>query len=214
MCVELCPCSKARGCEERRRHDGTNPGMRALSQLAKSQTWAHWVSSMLESGPSQHHVENVGVEGGTEKEGKAISGGLHKKCTCSFLTHTLYSPHWMGHHPTLWLDRKRWPSTISRKPFMRTLPFVFTALPEWCREKAQDDGHQRETLDANIASTRASIVNEAAPEWTLFPQCPRTRSWQQRQPSARKGEGMQCWWTRWTRRSVPLPSTCGVTTTL
>eukprot|EP00450_Noctiluca_scintillans_P002421 CAMPEP_0194482150 /NCGR_PEP_ID=MMETSP0253-20130528/4235_1 /TAXON_ID=2966 /ORGANISM="Noctiluca scintillans" /LENGTH=688 /DNA_ID=CAMNT_0039321673 /DNA_START=47 /DNA_END=2116 /DNA_ORIENTATION=+ len=39
---------------------------------------------------------------------------------------------------------------------------AFKAYSSWCTEKAKDDGHQQETLNANIASTKAAIENDAA----------------------------------------------------
>jgi len=39
---------------------------------------------------------------------------------------------------------------------------AFNAYAEWCKEQAQDDGHQHETLSANIASTQAAIQDDAA----------------------------------------------------
>ena len=39
---------------------------------------------------------------------------------------------------------------------------AFNAYAEWCKEQAQDDGHQQETLTASIASTKAAIENDAA----------------------------------------------------
>ena len=39
---------------------------------------------------------------------------------------------------------------------------AFNAYAEWCKDQAQDDGHQQETLDASIASTNAAIENFAA----------------------------------------------------
>eukprot|EP00450_Noctiluca_scintillans_P037561 CAMPEP_0194549592 /NCGR_PEP_ID=MMETSP0253-20130528/95285_1 /TAXON_ID=2966 /ORGANISM="Noctiluca scintillans" /LENGTH=308 /DNA_ID=CAMNT_0039397023 /DNA_START=76 /DNA_END=1000 /DNA_ORIENTATION=- len=39
---------------------------------------------------------------------------------------------------------------------------AFNAYAEWCKEQAQDDGHQHETLSANIASTKAAIQDDAA----------------------------------------------------
>ena len=36
---------------------------------------------------------------------------------------------------------------------------AFTAYAEWCKDQAQDDGHQQ---DASIASTNAAIENFAA----------------------------------------------------
>ena len=39
---------------------------------------------------------------------------------------------------------------------------VFKPYSEWCKEKAQDDAHQQENLNANIASTKAAIENDAA----------------------------------------------------
>ena len=45
---------------------------------------------------------------------------------------------------------------------------VFNACGEWCKDQAQDDGHQRETLDASIASTGAAIENFAAKAESAF----------------------------------------------
>ena len=39
---------------------------------------------------------------------------------------------------------------------------AFKAYSSWCTEKAKDDAHQQETLNANIASTKAAIENDAA----------------------------------------------------
>merc|ERR1719414_2422993 len=39
---------------------------------------------------------------------------------------------------------------------------AFNAYAEWCKDQAQDDGHQQETLTASIASTNAAIENFAA----------------------------------------------------
>ena len=39
---------------------------------------------------------------------------------------------------------------------------AFNAYAEWCKNQAQDDGHQQETLDASIASTNAAIENFTA----------------------------------------------------
>ena len=39
---------------------------------------------------------------------------------------------------------------------------AFNAYAGWCKDQAQDDGHQQETLDASIASTNAAIVNFTA----------------------------------------------------
>ena len=39
---------------------------------------------------------------------------------------------------------------------------AFNAYAEWCKDQAQDDGHQQETLDASIASTNVAIENFAA----------------------------------------------------
>ena len=39
---------------------------------------------------------------------------------------------------------------------------AFNAYAEWCKDQAQDDGHQQETLDDSIASTNAAIQNFAA----------------------------------------------------
>jgi len=39
---------------------------------------------------------------------------------------------------------------------------AFNAYAEWCKEQAQDDGHQHETLSADIASTQAAIQDDAA----------------------------------------------------
>ena len=39
---------------------------------------------------------------------------------------------------------------------------AFNAYAEWCKDQAQDDGHQLETLTASIASTNAAIENYAA----------------------------------------------------
>ena len=36
---------------------------------------------------------------------------------------------------------------------------AFNAFAEWCKDQAQDDGHQQKTLDASIASTNAAIEN-------------------------------------------------------
>ena len=39
---------------------------------------------------------------------------------------------------------------------------AFKPYSEWCKENAQDDAHQQETLNANIASTKAAIEKDAA----------------------------------------------------
>ena len=39
---------------------------------------------------------------------------------------------------------------------------AFNAYAECCKDQAQDDGHQQETLDASIASTIVAIENFAA----------------------------------------------------
>ena len=39
---------------------------------------------------------------------------------------------------------------------------AFNAYAEWCKDQAQDDGHQQETLNVNIASTNAAIENFTA----------------------------------------------------
>ena len=39
---------------------------------------------------------------------------------------------------------------------------AFNAYAKWCKNQAQDDGHQQETLDASIAFTNAAIENFAA----------------------------------------------------
>ena len=39
---------------------------------------------------------------------------------------------------------------------------AFKAYSAWCAEKAEDDGHQQETLLADIASTKAAIEKDAA----------------------------------------------------
>ena len=36
---------------------------------------------------------------------------------------------------------------------------AFNAYAEWCKDQAQDDDHQQETLDASFASTNAAIEN-------------------------------------------------------
>ena len=38
---------------------------------------------------------------------------------------------------------------------------VVLAYPEWCQKQAQDDGHQHETLSADIASTKADDAAKA-----------------------------------------------------
>ena len=39
---------------------------------------------------------------------------------------------------------------------------AFNAYAEWCKDQAQDDGHQQETLNVNTASTNAAIENFTA----------------------------------------------------
>ena len=87
---------------------------------------------------------------------------------------------------------------------------AFKAYSAWCAEKAEDDGHQEETLLADIASTKAAIEKYAAEvESTgadinsLRPGLHhQTQSWQQRQLFARKrrliiASQKPSWPTRW-----------------